>query len=137
VVKSLFDADVGLVGRVLDMQLQRQNIVSSNLANLKTPGYRPRILSFEEELQAALGLDSKGKLSLTDSKHLPAVFNPDGFSAEWAKAFKPRVVYGEDRVNLDKEMAVLAKSSLHYSALASVMRSKFEGLRSIITEGQK
>ena len=136
-MKSLFAADVGLVGRVLDMPLQRQNIVSSNLANLKTPGYRPRILSFEEELQAALGLDAKGKLSRTAQEHMPVVFHPDGFSAEWAKAFKPRIVHGEDRVNLDKEMAVLAKSSLHYSALASVMRSKFEGLRTIITEGQK
>ncbi|MDR1360474.1 MAG: flagellar basal body rod protein FlgB [Deltaproteobacteria bacterium] len=136
-MKSLFDSDIGLVGRVLDMQLQRQNIVSSNLANLKTPGYRPRILSFEDELQAALGLDAKGKLSRTSRGHLPALFSPDGFSAEWAEAFKPRVVHGEDRVNLDKEMAVMAKSSLHYSALASVMRSKFEGLRNIITEGQK
>jgi flagellar basal-body rod protein FlgB len=136
-VKSLFDSDIGLVGRVLDMQLQRQNIVSSNLANLKTPGYRPRILSFEDELQAALGLDAKGKLSRTSRGHLPALFNPEGFSAEWAEAFKPRVVHGEDRVNLDKEMAVMAKSSLHYGALTSVMRSKFEGLRNIITEGQK
>jgi flagellar basal body rod protein FlgB len=34
-------------------------------------------------------------------------------------------------------MAVMAKASLHYNALASVMRSKFEGLRAIITEGQK
>jgi flagellar basal-body rod protein FlgB len=119
------------------MQLQRQNIVSSNLANLKTPGYKPRILSFEDELQAALGLDAKGKLSRTSRGHLPALFNPEGFSAEGAEAFKPRIVHGEDRVNLDKEMAVMAKSSLHYSALTSVMRSKFEGLRNIITEGQK
>jgi flagellar basal-body rod protein FlgB len=136
-VKSLFDGDIGLVGRVLDMQLQRQNVVSSNLANLKTPGYRPRVLSFEQELQAAMRLDSRGKLSRTEPGHIPMVFNPDGFSAEWAEAFKPRIVYGEDRVNLDKEMAVMAKSSLHYSALTSVMRSKFEGLRNIITEGQK
>ncbi|MDR2160982.1 MAG: flagellar basal body rod protein FlgB [Desulfovibrio sp.] len=136
-MKSLFDSDVGLVGRVLDMQLQRQNVVASNLANLKTPGYRPRVLSFEDELQAALGLDIRGQLSRTDSRHLPLAFSPDGFSPEWVRAFKPRIVHGEDRVNLDKEMAVMAKSSLHYSALASVMRSKFEGLRNIITEGQK
>ena len=136
-MKSLFDSDVGLVSRVLDMQLQRQNVVSSNLANLKTPGHRARTLSFEDELQAALGLDAKGKLSRTKQEHMPVAFNPDGFGAEWDKAFKPRVVNGEDRVNLDKEMATMAKSSLHYSALTSVIRSKFEGLRNIITEGQK
>ena len=136
-MKSLFDSDIGLMSRVLDMQLQRQNVVSSNLANLKTPGYRARSLSFEDELQAALGLDAKGKLTRTEQQHMPVVFSPEGFGPEWEKAFKPRVVHGEDRVNLDKEMATMAKSSLHYSALTSVIRSKFEGLRSIITEGQK
>ena len=46
-------------------------------------------------------------------------------------------MHGEDRVDLDKEMATMAKTNLHYSALTTVIRSKFEGLKQIITEGQK
>lgn len=125
------------MGRVLDMQLQRQNVISSNMANVKTPGYTTRTLSFEDELQAALALDVKGKMARTDKKHMPAVFDPEGFGPEWEKAFRPRIVHGEDRVDLDKEMAVMAKTNLHYSALASAIRSRFEGLKQIITEGQK
>ncbi len=136
-MKSLFDSDIGLVGKVLDLQLQRQNVVTSNLANIKTPGFRARKLEFEDQLQAALGLDAKGKMSLTDEKHMPVAFNENGFGAEWQLAFKPRVVHGEDRVNLDKEMTTMTKTNLHYSALTTVIRSKFEGLRQIITEGQK
>ena len=136
-MKSLFESDLGLMGRVLDMQLQRQNVVSSNMANVKTPGYKARSLNFEDELQAALGLDAKGKMSRTDTKHMPAVFDPNGFGPEWEKAFKPRIIHGEDRVDLDKEMAIMAKTNLHYSALTSVIRSRFEGLKQIITEGQK
>lgn len=136
-MKSLFDSDIGLVGKVLDMQLQRQNVVTSNMANIKTPGYRARTLKFEDDLQAALGLDAKGKMSLTDHKHMPMVFDAEGFGPEWNKAFKPRIVHGEDRVDLDKEMATMAKTNLHYSALTTVIRSKFEGLKQIITEGQK
>lgn len=136
-MKSLFETDLGLMGKVLDMQLQRQNVISSNMANVKTPGYKARKLSFEDELQAALGLDARGKMSRTDQKHMPAVFTPEGFGPEWEKAFKPRVIHGEDRVDLDKEMASMAKTNLHYSALTSVIRSRFEGLKQIITEGQK
>lgn len=136
-MKSLFGSHIGVVGKVLDMQLQRQNVVTSNLANIKTPGYRPRTLTFEDELQAALGLDAKGKMSLTNQQHMPTVFNPDGFGPEWEKAFKPRVIHGEDRVNIDKEMTTMAKTNLHYSALTQVLRSNFEGIRNIITEGQK
>ncbi|MCL1939192.1 MAG: flagellar basal body rod protein FlgB [Desulfovibrionaceae bacterium] len=136
-MKSLFDSEVGLVGKVLDLQLQRQNVVTSNMANIKTPGYRARKLMFEDELQGALGLDARGKMSRTDQQHMPVVFDPDGFGPEWKKAFKPRIVHGEDRVDLDKEMATMAKTNLHYSALTTVIRSRFEGLKQIITEGQK
>lgn len=136
-MKSLFDKDISLMSKVMDMQLQRQNVVTSNLANVKTPGYKARKLMFEDELQAALGLDAKGKLSRTSDQHMPSAFSAEGFSPELDKAFKPRVVHGEDRVNMDKEMATMAKVNLHYSALTTVMRSKFEGLKNIITEGAK
>lgn len=136
-MKSLFEPHVQLVGKVMDMQLQRQNVVTANIANVKTPGYRPRELEFEKELQSSLGLDMKGRVTRTDAQHIPVVFDANGFSAEWNKAVKPRIVHGEDRVNLDKEMAKMAKVSLQYSALTTVIRGNFEGVKNIIMEGQK
>ncbi len=136
-MKGIIEGHVNLVGKVMDMQLKRQNVVMSNLANVRTPGYKPRTLEFEKELQVALGLDARGKLSRTNEKHVPAAFDSESFGPEWDKKFLPRVVHGEDRVDLDKEMALMAKNSLQYNALASVMKSSFDGLRNIITEGQK
>lgn len=136
-MKSLFEPHVQLVGKVMDMQLQRQNVVMSNIANVRTPGYKPRELEFEKELQSALGLDAKGRMTITEKQHMPAVFDPEGFGPEWSKTFKPRVVHGEDRVNLDKEMTKMAKASLQYNALATVIKGNFEGIKTIIMEGQK
>lgn len=136
-MKSLFENHVGVVGRVLDMQLQRQNVVAGNMANLKTPGYKALKLDFEEELQSALALDKKGKMSTTSQGHMPHTFSPEGFGPEWERAVRPRVVHGEDRVNLDKEMATMAKTNLHYTALTSVIRSNFDGIRSVIQEAGK
>ena len=136
-MKSLFEPHLNLVGKVLDMQLERQNVVASNIANLKTPGYRPRKLEFEEELQNAMALDTQGKLRRTDPRHIPGTFDVDEFGSESIRTFKPRIVHGEDRVDIDKEMALMAKTTLHYSALTSVIRSNFEGINKIITEGQK
>ncbi len=136
-MKSLFESHMSLAGKVLDMQLQRQNLVASNLANIKTPGYRARKLEFEDKLQAAMGLDAKGKMSLTDEKHMPMTFDARKFGPDWDLAFKPRIVHGEDRVDLDKEMSTMAKTNLTYSALTSVVRSGYDGLKQIITEGQK
>ena len=136
-MKSLFEPHMLLTGKVLDMQLQRQNLVTSNLANIKTPGYRARKLDFESQLQAALGTDARGKMTLTSEQHMPVTFDSKKFGPEWSQAFKPRIVHGEDRVDLDKEMATMAKTNLTYSALTSVIRSGYDGLKQIITEGQK
>ena len=136
-MKGLFNSQIGLVGRVMDMQLQRQNVITSNLANVETPNYKPRELAFEKELQSALGLDMQGRMSTTSSGHMPAAFNPDNFGPEWSKQFKPRQIHGEDRVHLDKEMAKHAKNQLHYSALTQVISKSFEGLSNIITDGKQ
>jgi flagellar basal-body rod protein FlgB len=136
-MKSLFSSQVGLVGKVMDMQLQRQNVIVSNLANIETPNYKPREIAFENELQAALGLDMRGRVSTTSNGHMPATFNPENFGPEWSKQFKPRQIHGEDRVNLDKEMAKHAKTQLHYSALTQIMTKTFEGLSTVITDGKQ
>jgi len=136
-MKSLFNSQIGLVGRVMDMQLQRQNIIHSNLANAETPNYKPRELAFEEELQKALGLDMRGRMSTTHSGHMPAAFNPDNFGPEWAKQFKPRQIHGEDRVNREKEMARHGKNQLQYTALTQVMAKTFEGLSTIIADAKQ
>jgi flagellar basal-body rod protein FlgB len=136
-MKSLFDANIALTGRVLDLRSERQNVVMSNLANIKTPGYKALELKWEDELQAALGRDAKGKLSTTSEQHLPAVFNAKTFNGEGLHAFQPHTVKGMDSVDLDKEMAKMSKNTLMYNALVTVVKSNFEGLKTVITEGSK
>ena len=135
-MKSLFNSQIGLVGKVMDMQLKRQNVIASNLANIDTPNYKPRELEFEKELQSALGLDMRGRMSLTSQGHMPTAFNPDNFGPEWNKQFKPRQIHGEDRVNLDKEMAKHARNQLQYSALAQIQAKNFEGLSTLIQDAK-
>jgi len=136
-MKSLFTNQIGLVDRVLDMQLQRQNVITGNLANIETPNYKPRELAFEKELQQAMGLDMNGRMTLTNQGHMPTKFNAETFGPEWEKQMKPRQIHGEDRVNIDKEMAKLAKCNLHYSALTQVIAKQFEGINNVITDGKQ
>lgn len=136
-MKTLYEPHVNLVGKVMDMQLQRQNVISGNIANVKTPRYKPRDLEFEGQLQNALGLDMKGKMTRTAGEHMPSTFDPEGFSPEWFKQFKPKTVHGEDSVNIDKEMVKMAKNNMHYSALSQVIKQNLEGVKTIIMEGQK
>ena len=137
IMKSLTESHVNLLGAVMDMQLQRQNVIMSNIANVNTPKYLPRELDFEEELQSALNLDAKGKMAHTDDSHMPATFDANKFEPQWWKHPQLRIAPGEDRVNLDKEMVKMAKNQLQYNALTQITKSSFDGLRQVIQEGSK
>ena len=136
-MNGLFEPHLQLASTVMDMQLQRQNVIMGNISNVNTPGFKPRELKFESELQAALNLDARGKLARTEAEHMPSVFDPNKFGPEIRKEVKPGIVHGEDRVNLDKEMVAMAKNNLHYTALSQVTKHGFDGLKQIITEGSK
>ena len=136
-MKRLFSSQIGLVGTVMNMQLDRQNIIAGNLANIDTPNYKPRELSFEKELQTALGQDMEGQMSRTSTEHIPSTFDPSSFRPEWSEAFKPRLIHGEDRVNLDKEMAKHSKNQLQFTALAQVLTKTFEGIHTVIQDGKQ
>ena len=136
-MKGLFEQNIHLVGKVMDLRLQRQNVVMANVANVNTPKYKARKLAFEEDLQSALQLDAKGRMTRTDKKHMPAEFDVNGVQGKGIADFKPRTVYGEDVVDLDKEMAAMAKNGMMYNALSDVISKGFTGLQSVIAEGSK
>ncbi|ADU63017.1 MAG: flagellar basal body rod protein FlgB [Pseudodesulfovibrio sp.] len=136
-MKGLFGNHIQLTAKVLDLRLERQNVVMGNISNVDTPEYKARRLEFEDKLQQALNHDARGKMTRTQQSHLPAVFNADGFQGDGIKDFKPRHVHGEDSVDMDKEMAIMGKNGLMYNALASVIKKNFEGLQKVIMEGGK
>lgn len=136
-MKSLDQDHMKIVSRVMDMQLQRQNVIMGNITNFNTPNYKPLELTFEKELQDALNLDAKGKISRTSAGHIPSIFDSNTFNADWRRRFMPRRAHGEDRVNIDKEMVKMAKNNLQYTTLSQVTKSGYDGLKNIIAEASK
>lgn len=135
-MKTLFEPHMDLTKKVMDLRLQRQNLVIANISNINTPNYKPRRLDFEEKLQKALDLDARGKMARTDQEHVPATFNAKGFSGDWEKEFKPRAEHGQDSVDLDKEMAILSKNTMLYDALAMIVKGGYQGINKVINDSK-
>ena len=135
-MRSLIGSHINLTAKVMDMRLERQNIVMGNIVNVNTPQYKEQRLEFENRLQSALNQDARGKMTRTQRDHLPAVFNPEGFQGDGVQSFKARHVYGEDSVDLDKEMATMTKNGMMYNALASVIKKNFQGIEKAIAGGK-
>lgn len=136
-MKGLFGSHIELTGKVLDMRLQRQNLVSSNLANINTPGYKEKKLEFEDDLQKAMGLDAKGKMTRTSKMHIPTAFDANNFEGDVISKFEPRVIHGENRVDMDKEMVTMAKNTMYYNALSQVIGKNFQGMTKVIQSGER
>ncbi|MBU1230654.1 MAG: flagellar basal body rod protein FlgB [Proteobacteria bacterium] len=136
-MKGLIEDHLLVMEKVLDLRLQRQNVVMGNIANVNTRNYKPRSLAFEDDLQSALKLDARGKMARTDPKHLPSEFDINGFQGKGLTEYKPRMVFGEDAVDLDKEMSSMAKNSLMYNALTDIISKNFTGLNTVIQEGSR
>ncbi|MDQ7836848.1 MAG: flagellar basal body rod protein FlgB [Humidesulfovibrio sp.] len=136
-MERLFGNHIQVMDKVLDLRLQRQNVVMSNIANVTTRNYKPRSLAFEEDLQSALNLDARGKMTRTDESHLPSEFDINGFQGKGLTEYKPRVVYGEDVVDLDKEMAAMAKNTLMYNAITDIIAKQFSGIQTTIQDGSR
>ncbi|HAV43080.1 TPA: flagellar basal body rod protein FlgB [bacterium] len=119
----------------LDTAALRQQVISDNIANVNTPGFKRSYVTFETELRGALSRE-KGKIEArrTHPKHIH-------FGRVDLSEIKGRVVIedytlyrnDENNVDIDAEMTDLAKNTIMYEALATRIGGKFRRLKRIIT----
>lgn len=123
--------------RALDAAWLKNEVLSNNIANFNTPGYKKSSVRFEEHLSAA---QSEFQLGSTKKN---AKFLPIGNDARSIPA--PEVMQNpftsvrEDgnNVDIDVEMAELAKNTIKYNALITQISKQFTGLKNVINEGRK
>ena len=122
------DRSVATVARGLDARSRRQAALAANVANADTPGYRAVDASFAGLLDSAL---AALPLSATDARHLQGTASPSGGDFLVLSGGAPRRD-GND-VNIDREMAKLARNQIEYQFLSRALGRKFSKLKEAIT----
>lgn len=131
----LMGKSAALLSRALDYRSANHNVISGNIANVDTPGYKPQELRFDQELRRAV--DREGiSMKRTDEKHLPHATDPfEGKGSHELVSKEPE--RGEsNQLNIDKEMAKMVQNNLLYEASAKLLAKKFDGLKMVI-EGRR
>lgn len=123
---SIFDDTIRLLGNVANLRVDRHSLLGSNLANIETPHYRTKDLSFEQQLQAALPPKNQLPIRRTNARHLP-VYDATG-------RIRPQVTSGGE-VDIDKQMAKLAENNLMYNAMVQLLSHKYKLIRETIEQG--
>lgn len=142
----------------MDGLMERQHAISSNIANVMTPGYQRREVAFESQLAEIMEREDlkdyiKGQNSI---KYVPP--NVDVFTGEIhtyrtptmqekaylmtnsCEDFKPQNVTDlysgsnsdGNNVELEREMMDLSKTGTRYLVLSNLARRQFTGLSEVI-----
>ena len=120
----------------LSYRANKQKIISSNIANINTPGYKTKELIFQNELEKVNKNDLK--LKVTNAKHI-------AFDSLNIKQMGPllREVDGLEEqndgnnVNLDSQMGEMSKNQMIFSALQQSIKIDSRLLRSVIDASSK
>lgn len=117
----------------LDLLSRRQQVTLQNIANVDTPGYKAKAVSFKEEL-AGLTRSVPG-LAITHHGHLQELAEPRGLQVTELPGGGSWRNDGNS-VDIDREMAQLAETTIVYSALTQQLASRLSLLRRVINEGR-
>ncbi|MEW5978234.1 MAG: flagellar basal body rod protein FlgB [Acidobacteriota bacterium] len=130
------DESMRMMTRFLDLSAERQALISSNLANVDTPGYKTLDLDFESQLNAALQGPSV-PMKVTDARHFTSRFDAEGQGTATVKEVEGLTLRNDlNNVNVDREMSQLSLNALKFTMVAERLAGKFRTLKSAILEGR-
>jgi flagellar basal-body rod protein FlgB len=129
-----FDSTIGALNTSLNLRLANQNVISGNIANADTPGFKAKRMEFEGALREALGVADHLQIAKTDPGHR-GVSDTDPVSPEVFD--DPNGVESLDGNPVDRanEMAKMAENQLLYDASIELMKKKLGMLKYAIGEG--
>ncbi|WEG11239.1 flagellar basal body rod protein FlgB [Pullulanibacillus sp. KACC 23026] len=124
---------INVLQKALDASSLRQQVISNNIANADTPGYKSQSVSFENILKQHLAGQTSLSGTRTDPKHF-VIGDSTGLP-------NPQIVENSDttlqnngnNVDIDQEMTNMSKNSLWYYSLTNQINNQFQELSIAIT----
>ncbi|NLK85954.1 MAG: flagellar basal body rod protein FlgB [Clostridiaceae bacterium] len=122
--------------KALDAAWIRNEVISQNIANVDTPGYKRSTVSFEEHLESAS--QKRGfRGNTTSSRHVQIGKNSDNARIRVTRDNKGLSTRLDgNNVDVETEMASLAKNDIRYNALVQSINGSYQRIMSAIKEGK-
>jgi len=115
--------------KFLDLASLRHKLVSGNVANASTPGYRARDIDFKDEFAKASGKTNHQPGIMTHVNHIALGHHPDKPPQIDSEKIK---IHELNSVDIDQEISKMAQNELIYSIGARLVQRKLEGMRKVI-----
>ena len=125
---TAIDKALGISPQVLALRAQRMNLLSSNIANADTPGYKARNIDFAAALEPAKA--GQGEMKQTHSAHIPLIgsaVRPDALYRVPAE-----VAPDGNSVDPTLEHASFMDNAVRYQTSLQLLDSRIKGIKNAI-----
>jgi flagellar basal-body rod protein FlgB len=116
---------ISLIEKALSIRTSYHKVISGNIANVATPGYKEKDMDFRKEIGRAIhsGANSSvinSGVEVTEKPENEGLSSIDGNS-----------------VNVEDQMAKLTENQVMFHSLVQVAAKRFSMMKFIISEGRK
>ncbi|GAA5234032.1 flagellar basal body rod protein FlgB [Verticiella sediminum] len=124
--------------QAIALRAQRQEVLSANIANADTPGYKARDFDFSSALREAVGTGSvprlpEVRLSLTSAAHIPAAAQGSaGAQLLYRQPLQPSL--DGNTVDMDAERVAFADNTLRYQSTATLVSSRIKSMLAAVQQ---
>lgn len=120
-----FDKAFGIHDKALLLFERRTQLLSENIANADTPGYKARDIDFDRVLQNAQG--QKLKMQATHQGHIDT--SQQAFAEDVQFREVEQSAADGNTVDVQKEKAAFAENSMRYQTTMHILSRRISGLK--------
>lgn len=127
------DKAFGVHPQSMNLRLQRSEILSSNIANSDTPGYKAKDMDFQAQLSGA-SKQYTSSMTRTHDKHM-SVSSTMNDGLMYRTPMQPDTGDG-NTVELQTERMEFLKNQLGYNASVQFLTGRIKGIKNALKGGQ-
>ncbi|NRD79404.1 flagellar basal body rod protein FlgB [Bacillus sp. BRMEA1] len=126
--------NINLLQSALNAASLRQSVITNNIANAETPGYKAKQVVFEDILKQHLNNQTSNFVGkTTDPRHFPIGDSSDLPAPQVVEDDSTVMQNNGNNVDVDQEMTNMAKNALWFNSLSKQMNNQFQQLSIAIT----
>ena len=129
------DPTISAVEKSLGGLSMRKDLISQNIANVDTPGYKAQEVNFEGALQMALNQGSSLPMVTTSAMHISntsGLGGGDTFQVGLRQGGTDRA--DGNNVDVDQELTQMSETGIRYQGLSSAVNMKLNLLKTIASD---
>lgn len=131
---SIFNK-IDIFKRALDFAWKRNEVISDNIANADTPGYKAKDLNFQTFMKNYLTDQDDIELLTTDKRHMSKDETSTDNMLEIVDSGNEMRLDGNS-VDVEQEMGKLIKNSLYFDGVSLQLNRELNKWKNVIKEGR-